>query len=87
MAKCAVRFDNEKIVRLQVQKEETSLKKLQSCFKTIQQAYLHNMEECKDWIEEDALIEKPEQQYKEGIEKIYESLNFFADYENSYKIY
>ena len=80
-------FSMRRLLDSSFKKRKPVSTKLQGSFKTIHQAYLHNMEECKDWIEEDALIEKPEQQYKEGIEKIYESLNFFADYENSYKIY
>ena len=45
------------------------------------------MEVCKDETEEDALVEKQEKHYKEVMEKIYESLNLFDDYQNRYKIF
>ena len=46
------------MTRLIVQEEKASLKELQESFKTIHQAYLHNMEVGKDDTEEDALVEK-----------------------------
>ena len=58
LAKSAGKFDHDKIDRLQVQEEKASLKELQESFKTIHQAYLHNMEVGKDDTEEDALVEK-----------------------------
>ena len=70
LAKSAGKLYHDKIDRLQVQEENASLKELQGSFKTIHQAYLHNMEVGKDETEEDALVEKQEQHYEEVMEKI-----------------
>ena len=56
-------------------------------FKTIHEAYLHYREVGKDKPEEDALVEKQEQHYYQVMDNVYESLQLFADYEKSYKIY
>ena len=87
LAKTAEKFDHAKIQRLRVQGEHAGLKKHQQNFIIIHEAYLQYRELGKDNIEEQTLVEKQENHYEEVVDKIYESLQLYADYEESYKLY
>ena len=87
LAKTAEKFDHAKIQRLRVQGEHAGLKKHQQNFIIIHEAYLQYRELGEDNIEEQTLVEKQENHYEEVVDKIYESLQLYADYEESYKLY
>ena len=87
LAKSGSRFDHDKIKRLNVQRDQVDLEKLLESFKNIHEAYLHYRVEGKDKSEEDSLVAKQEQHYDEVVDKVYESLQLLADYEESYQIY
>ena len=81
------KFEHDKIKRLRVQQENTKLKRLEESFDEIHQAYLHYRDEGKDEPEESSLLEKEDQHYEEVIDKLYEILQLYEDYEESYKIH
>ena len=70
LTKSAGKSDHAQIDRRQVLDEKQSLKELQGSFKSIHEAYLHNMEVGEDDDEEE-LVEKQEQHYAEVMDKIY----------------
>ena len=87
LLKSGSKFEHAKIKRLRVQQEHTKLKKLEESFDEIHQAYLDCREEDEDESEESAQLEKEDQHYEEVIEKLYEILQLYADYEESYASY
>ena len=87
LVKTAGKFNHEKIQRLRVQGEIACLNKHKENFDIVHEALLQCREQGKDATEEEALVEKEEQHYDEVLEKIYETLQLYADYEESYKNY
>ena len=87
LAKISGKFDHDKIKRFSVQRDQADLERLLESFKNIHEAYLYHREVGEDESEEKALVEKQEQHYDEVIDRIYESLELCADYEESYKTY
>ena len=87
LSRTAGKFDHDKIKRLQVQQVQVKLKRLEENFDEIHQAYLHFREVGKDKSEETALVEEQEKYYEEVMNELYESLQLYADYEESFKIY
>jgi hypothetical protein len=67
LAKSAGKIDHEKIQRLQVQSEHVSLKKYEEDFKIIHEAYQQYREPGKDETEEDAMVEKQEQETRTAL--------------------
>ena len=85
LTKSGGKFDHDKIKRFSVQRDQADLEKLLESFKHLHGAYLHYRDVGKDESEEESLVEKQEQHYDEVVDKIYESLQLYADYEESYK--
>ena len=87
LARSAGRFDHDKIKRLNVQGDHADLKKLFESFKIIDEAFQHYREAGKTEPEEEALVKKEEQHYDEVVDRVYESLQLVADYEESFQKY
>ena len=87
LVKTSGKFDHGKIQRIQVLEQQAMLKKLQESFNMLHQAYQEFREPGKDETAEEALVEKQDQHYFKVIDSTYESLQFVADYEESYEIY
>ena len=87
LEKSAGKFDHNKIERHIVQGDYAHLKKQEENFDIIHEAYLQSREVGKDNTEEGSCVMKQEKHYNEVVDKIYESLKLYADYEESYEIY
>ena len=87
LIKSGSKFEHDKIKRLQVQQKHAKLKRLEESFDEIHQAYLDCRDEAEDSIEESSQLEKEDQHCEEVIDKMYEVLQLYADYEESYSIY
>ena len=81
------KFEHGKIKRLRVQQEHAKLKKLEESFDEIHQAYLDCIDVAEDEPGESALLEKEDEHYEEVIDKLYETLQLYADYQEDYKIF
>lgn len=86
LQRSAGKFDHDRIKRLNVQGDHADLKKLFESFKMIDEAYQHYRAAGKDEPEEVALVKKQEEHYDEVVDKVYESLQLVADYEESYHL-
>ena len=86
LARSAGKFNHGKIQRFQVKSELESLKKYQEEFQINQEAYyMYGIDE---GIEEEFLVvQEKEKLYNEVVDKFCQSLDLYADYEESYKIY
>ena len=87
LVKTAGKFDHVRIQRIPVLEQEAKLKKLQEGFEALHQAYQEYRETGEDDTKEEALVEKEDEHYFGVTDKIYESLQFIADYEESFQIY
>ena len=87
LAMSSGKFDHEKIKRLNVKRDHADLEKFLESFKVVDEAYQHHREVGKDEPAEEALVKKQEQHYDEVVDKVYESLQLVADYEESYQLY
>ena len=85
LAKIGGKFDHDKIKRFSVQRDQADLERLLESFKKIHEAYLYHRKVGEDESEEKALVEKQEQHYDEVIDRIYESLELCAEYQESSK--
>ena len=70
LAKCAGKFDHDKIQRLQVHQVQVKLKRLEDSFDEIHQVYLHYRGVDKDESKETTIVEEQEQHYEEGMIKL-----------------
>ena len=87
LVKTASKFDHDKIQRIPVLEQNAKLKKLQESFELLHQAYQEFRDPGKDEAGEEALVEEQDHHYFEVTDKIFESLQLVADYEESFQIY
>ena len=85
LEKTAGKFDHAKIPRTRVLQDLANLKRQQESFDVIHEAFMYFRDEDKDATEEEALVTKQEKYYDEVVDKICESLDLCASYEESYK--
>ena len=80
-------FDHSVISRVRIEDEYAKLLKFQNSFDTIHQAFMEYREINEDSALEEQSIEQDEIYYNKVVDKIYESLQLYSEYEKSYKLY
>ena len=85
LKKTADKFDHNKILRARVLQDLAKMKEQQESFDVIHEAYMYFRKESKDETEEETLLLRQDENYNEVMDKICESLELGASYEESYQ--
>ena len=80
-------FDHAKIQRVRAEAEHLKLQNYHQKFDQIHEAYIQYRELKEDSTEEDKQIEADEKHYCDVVDKIFDTLQLYVDYEESYKVY